>query len=162
MRGSVRITVFEKDEIKQQQQSNKLVYNIHRVLTHLLGQAISENTPSLSGNPADYRISKMKFGTSDRITEVETTDLVAFVPKSVTENFYSLESVIYSDGASTDSDIKFTVFMNTAEGNGSGTVIYNEAGLYTANGIMIARATFSGIQKTPSTSILFEWTIFQA
>jgi len=57
--------------------------------------------------------------------------------------------------------IKFTVPLEWDEGNGTGTgtVEYTEAGLFTANGVMVARETFPVVVKDADTRVIFNWTL---
>ncbi len=163
MHGKLKQTIFYNGKkLYSQEDNNLLVYNVHTVLSHLVGQAISEGSPTLPATPESYQINKMKIGKSDNITEVKMTDVIDPEPRNLTTSFYDMETTAYITDVSTDSEVKYSAFMEIDEGNGEGSVIYREAGLFTNNEIMIARSAFSGIQKNAAISILFEWTIAQA
>lgn len=58
-----------------------------------------------------------------------------------------------------ETSVMFTFNIEKAEGNGSGIVLYTEAGLFTSGDTMFARNTFPAIVKTADRKIVFEWTI---
>lgn len=58
-----------------------------------------------------------------------------------------------------DKSLRFTIFLDKGEANGTGTIAYTESGLYTANARMFARETFPALVKTPTRSITFIWDI---
>ena len=58
-----------------------------------------------------------------------------------------------------ETSVKFTVVVEKAEGNGTGTVAYTEAGLFCSDSTMFARETFPAIVKNSTRRVTFEWSI---
>lgn len=55
--------------------------------------------------------------------------------------------------------ITYIMTLGSEEGNGIGVALYSEAGLFTDDGVMFARKTFSEQFKTPDIEYTIRWTI---
>ena len=55
--------------------------------------------------------------------------------------------------------ITWRFILNEDEGNGIGAAIYNEAGLYSLDGVLFSRKTFTESVKTPEKKFIIEWKI---
>jgi len=63
-----------------------------------------------------------------------------------------------------ETSVKFTFIVEKTEGNGTGTQVYTEAGLFTrgtdgTDGVMFAEETFVALVKNANRKIIFTWTI---
>jgi len=55
--------------------------------------------------------------------------------------------------------VTFSFILGKEQGNGTGTVAYTEAGLFTKAGIMFARETFPALVKNSSRKFTFQWSL---
>lgn len=55
--------------------------------------------------------------------------------------------------------ITFTWTFDIDEANGPGAVIYSEAGLFSADGVMFSKKNFSEVIKTADKKMIVKWTI---
>jgi hypothetical protein len=154
--GNVKITVEENG-------LSEVVFNDHNLIVKLgrryLAHIVSDDAES-------SKIRTFKLGTGGHELD-DITD-----PIAPTADDTSLETIAYTAGFDTveylpsgeETQVKFTVVLETTEGNGTGTVAYTEAGLFLSpSGVLFAKETFPAVVKTASRRITFEWTIlFQA
>lgn len=155
LRGSVSCWI-EEDGVKtlHHEKSNLIVNGARKALAHLIGEV-----------PAQYRIDYFKLGTGGHAPG----DILT--PVSPTINDTALEAEAFSKAIDHGNDtylpappaetsVKFTVVVEKAEGNGTGTVAYCEAGLVCGDGTtLFARETFPAIVKNSTRRITFEWSI---
>lgn len=127
-----------------------------KVLTHLLASA-----------DAAYKVSSISLGTKGH--ELTTGDILTPVPPLVSDtNLIDLATVFQKDIGTNftyqgfnpnDTSVQFQAVLEKAEANGTGTIAYTEAGLFTTNGLMFARETFPAIVKNANRRITFQWVI---
>lgn len=55
--------------------------------------------------------------------------------------------------------IEFVFTLSESEGNGVGARVYNEAGLYSSDGTMMARKVFPECVKTPNQKMFVRWAL---
>jgi len=84
------------------------------------------------------------------------------VPISPTPEDTQLESPVITKPIAdfvfdTTNSVKITAYMYESEGNG---FTFTEAGLLTANNVLVARRTFAGLTKTNDFVFEFVWTIY--
>lgn len=105
-----------------------------------------------TGNGA-YLLDTIKIGTGST-GSVLTSDvsLVDSAPEVLTLSSYSIDEL-------TPGNVTFSFTMGTGVGNGGGSKIYNEAGLFSNGGVMFAREIFTNLEKTNTRSITWQWTI---
>jgi hypothetical protein len=159
MRGHVSIFLEKRDGtlIHHWQDKNCVVSGVRRVLSKLL----------MEGD-VNFLISQIRLGTGghvpgDPTTPVEPTHYdIALESEAYALTIESGEWAYVPSNSHDDTGayaLKFTVPLEWDEGNGSGQVIYTEAGIFTLNGIMIARETFPSIVKDAETRVIFMWTL---
>lgn len=109
-----------------------------------------------------YNINRVKIGNggilNSNIKEalVTETDLYNPLESKDVPVSYSPADVLVD---SINKTIKYTWIFETNEGNGAGTRVYNEAGLFSDNGIMFSKKNFSEVIKTSSKKMIINWTI---
>ena len=164
---SVKVTNHETGESYYHVKDHNTITSIYkRNVVRLLG----------NNNVSGRIITKMKFGSEGHDpnnpgnpspTNAEMTALNnMFLTKQITTT--SFEDDILNGITS----VIFEVVLTTAEGNGSGTQIYSEAGLFTAdetplvdpvsglaNTGMVAVKHFGVLTKTSALSFTFQWRI---
>ena len=155
IRGSVKCFVEDGDGVVtlHHEKHNLIVNGARKALAHLIAQ-----------RPADYEIDTFELGTGghvsgDILTPVSPTilDTDLEIP-AFTKAIDHLVDV-YLPTSPNETSVKFTIVVEKAEGNGSGTVAYCEAGLFCANTTLFARETFPAIVKNSTRKVTFEWSI---
>lgn len=154
-RGSVRVVIEEDGRSWVDHEKHNLIVNLARpAQAHLLAEADS-----------DYMATTFKIGTKGHnLGPPEDTD--SPVAPTMTDTSLidtspfskALASYTYLPVGDPTS-VQFMVSLEKAEANGSGSVIYTEAGLFLSNGDMFARETFKGITKTSARKVTFYWQI---
>jgi hypothetical protein len=160
-KGSLQITKSDAvtGEILEQYESENLVVNNGRSgMAHLwAGQWF--------GGPPTGWVNTMKFG--DRGYDPSDPTLPKDSSVDRTQLFCEDESrpIIVSKAAIVDfpdgdegNKVRFTVSLGAAEGNGTGTQGYSEAGMYRVDGLLAAHKTFGIITKNSSVTLTFRWT----
>lgn len=150
IRGHVRAFIDDGVSVRLHHAKHNLVVNQGRkVLAHLLAQGVSS-----------YSIATMHWGTGGHLG----TDILTPVPPTVADT--GLVEDVFTKAIerydffpeNEETTVMFTTVLEKTQGNGSGTIAYTEAGMFTAGGLMFARETFPAIVKTAKYRIIFEWT----
>jgi len=154
LKGSVKCWV-EEDGVKTllHEKSNLIVNGARKALAHLIAEAA-----------AIYRIDYFKLGTGghapgDILTPVSPTITDTQLEELAFTKAIDHVNDTYLPTPPAETSVKFTVVVEKAEGNGSGTVAYTEAGLFCSDGTMFARETFPAIVKNSTRRVTFEWSI---
>lgn len=155
LKGNVKCFIEEDGVVTlHHEKSNLIVNGARKALAHLIAEV-----------PTIYRIDYFKLGTGGHVVG----DILT--PISPTINDVALEEEVFSKAINHGDDtylptppaetsVKFTVVLEKAEGNGTGTVAYTEAGLFCNDGVtMFARETFPAIVKNSTRRVTFEWSI---
>lgn len=154
-KGSVRV-VIEEDGVERiaHEKHNLIVNSARPAQAHLLAEADS-----------NYQVTVFKIGTkghdlgppedtnSPIAPTMTDTSLIDTSPFSKAIGSFSYLPVV------DPTSVQFVTSIEKTEANGSGSVIYTEAGLFLSNGDMFARETFKGITKTASRKVTFYWSI---
>ena len=130
------LTVLRKNKIIKKIKTHNKVVNV----------GLTEIARFLAGNPTNFR--HIALGTGGSVSETATdTELETEVIRD-TITTRSMEGV---------GQMKFQYFLDTETGN---TNTFDEAGLFdsSSNGLMLARATFEGIEKTEDDAWIVDWT----
>lgn len=157
LRGSVKCYVEENGVTTLlHEKSNLIVNGARKALAHLIAD--------ISGVQTLYRIDYFKLGTGghapgDILTPVSPTITDTALEELAFSKIIDHNDDTYLPTPPDETSVKFTVVVEKAEGNGSGTVAYTEAGLFCNNGTMFARETFPAIVKNSTRRITFEWSI---
>jgi hypothetical protein len=166
---------------------NRLVIRYHLVLTHLLspvGNSALQNQMSPAdfvkfGIPtdADLKITKMKFGTNGSPTNIYQSGLINIVEPGFnangttippgTKDYYDIDTYKFLNGVEIggipdyDQAINFEITMAGPQGNSitNEPVVYQEAGLFTNNGIMFARTNLPSLRKDQNFAFKLSWII---
>ena len=154
LKGSVKCWV-EEDGVKTllHEKSNLIVNGARKALAHLIAEVA-----------AIYRIDYFKLGTGghapgDILTPVSPTITDTQLEELAFTKAIDHVNDTYLPTPPAETSVKFTVVVEKAEGNGSGTVAYTEAGLFCSDGTMFARETFPAIVKNSTRRVTFEWSI---
>jgi hypothetical protein len=137
-----------------------------RLVQHVTGENIVVNDgrealARLLGNASgDWFVDTMKFGDGGHdpsdVTVMETVDVTD-------TDLYGNENFSYDVTSTTtwpsDRKVQFEATVEAAEGNGTGTLEYSEAGLYYASGtLMFAHKAFGYIVKNSTIKLVATWT----
>jgi hypothetical protein len=155
LKGSVKCWI-EEDGVKtlHHEKSNLIVNGARKALAHLISDANSI-----------YKIDYFKLGTGghapgDILTPVSPTITDTDLEEPAFSKAIDHGNDTYLPTPPAETSVKFTVVVEKAEGNGSGTVAYCEAALFcNDNATMFARETFPAIVKNSTRRITFEWSI---
>lgn len=146
-RGSVKIFI-EEDGIKE------LVHEDPNLILNL-GRAALCHLCSSSLNQANYVIERFALGCGG---ETEGDEIIepAITDTGLEDEQYrdDIDSTEYSPAGT---EVTFIFTLEKDEGNG---YTYNEAGLVMHNTEFFARETFSGIEKTSSKKLIFNWILY--
>lgn len=149
--GEVIIQVIENDTITIAK-PNLIVAKARHILSHLLGSGDS-----------DYAISRLVLGGGG----CNPNDMFVPIPPTVNDiGLYDLVTfskpaagITFKPTPENSNSVLFTFIVNKEEGNGTGTAIYNELGLFTTNNHMFSRVTFPSISKTNQIKLIITWEI---
>ena len=154
LKGSVKCWI-EEDGVKtlHHEKSNLIVNGARKALAHLIAEAA-----------AIYRIDYFKLGTGGHAPGDILTPVSPTITDSNLEELAFTKAIdhlndIYLPTPPAETSVKFTVVVEKAEGNGTGTVAYTEAGLFCSDSTMFARETFPAIVKNSTRRVTFEWSI---
>lgn len=154
LKGSVKCWI-EENGIKtlHHEKSNLIVNGARKALAHLIAE-----------RPETYRVDYFKLGTGGHAPGDILTPVSPTVTDTGLEELAYTKSIdhagdVYLPTPPAETSVKFVVVLEKAEGNGSGTVAYCEAGLFCNNGTLFARETFPAIVKNSTRRITFEWSI---
>lgn len=142
--------LIEEDSLGKQtviEESNTIVNSSFLVITG-----------ALTGD-TNKRITSLALGDGGVVNSVKQTPNVLD-----TALYHELIRLTSPDDIAIESILKpfyitFKFELGTAEGNGIGAQIYNEAGLFSNDGTMFARKTFTTAVKTPEKKFLVEWKL---
>lgn len=155
LKGSVKCWVEEEDGIKtlHHEKHNLIVNGARKALAHLIAE-----------RPEIYRIDYFKLGTGGHVPGDILTPVSPTITDTGLEELAFTKAIdhlndVYLPTPPAETSVKFVVVVEKAEGNGSGTVAYCEAGLFTNNNTLFARETFPAIVKNSTRRITFEWSI---
>lgn len=155
LKGSVKCWIEEEDgtRILHHEKHNLIVNGARKALAHLIGEAA-----------VAYRVDSFKLGTGGHAPGDILTPVSPTVTDTALETLAFTKAIDHGDDSylptpPAETSIKFTVVVEKAEGNGSGTVAYCEAGLFCQNETMFARETFPAIVKNSTRRVTFEWSI---
>lgn len=151
LKGRCKIIVEENGITSIHYDDQNMIVNVaKKILAHLLAEA-----------PSDYALATLELGTGghapgDILTPVdpELTDIAL-----ETSEFSKAISTFEYLPVSVDSTVKFTTVIERTEANGTGTVAYTEAGMFTTASDMFCRRTFPALVKTNNRKITIEWSI---
>lgn len=150
VRGHVRVLIEENGKTWFHHAKHNLIVNTARkTMAHLVAEGGST-----------YVISTMHWGTKGHSgTDILTPITPTITDTGLIEDVYqkAIGSFEYLP-VGVETSVKFTTVLEKTEGNGTGTVAYTEAGMFSANATMFARETFPAIIKNASRRIIFEWT----
>lgn len=119
----------------------------------------------LAASQSDRYVKTFKIGKNGH----SGSDILTPVPPVITDSALkdgspftkNLASNVMLPSSGTKNEIQFKVSLEPNEANGSGgaSVVYTEAGMFTAKNQMFCRETFPGIVKTSARRINFAWSI---
>jgi hypothetical protein len=153
-KGNVLAIIEEGDRRWIAHEKYNMIVNLARpAMSALLAEA-----------DTDYIVDTFKIGTQghDLVTpdiltpvspSVTDTDLIDGSPFEKAIDHYNYLPIL------SPTSVQFVAILEKAEGNGTGTVTYTEAGLWMAGGNMFARETFPAIVKNSSRKVTFYWSI---
>jgi hypothetical protein len=154
LKGNVKCWIEEEGVVTlHHEKSNLIVNGARKALAHLIAEA-----------NAIYRIDTFKLGTGGHLPGDILTPVSPTITDTDLEELQFTKAIdhlqdTYLPTPPAETSVKFTVVVEKAEGNGSGTVAYTEAGLYCQNGTLFARETFPAIVKNSTRRVVFEWSI---
>ena len=183
--GRVHITKFDVHTgqvVEEYHVKNRLVLRYHVVLTHLLSPVgnlsnnLSGSLFNQLGNPSssDLKLTKMRFGTDSTATAITMSGLIAPVAPlfnadgtPTSADNYAIDTYRFLNGSPVnnvpdyDQALVMEATMAGPQGNGSNPtpVIYREAGLFTANDIMMCRTNLPNLTKDSNFAFKFQWQI---
>ena len=96
------------------------------------------------------------YNSNVKIALATETDLYTPLETKVTPDVYTSDEVLIDELNKT---MTWTWTFAQDEGNGPGVRIYNEAGLFSANGVMFSKKNFTEVVKTPDKKMIVKWSI---
>lgn len=147
LKGIFDLKVVEKGEVIDHIRDENLIVNGAR---EVMAIQIAEST-------SDGEVSIIALGDGGWTGDIYT-------PVAPDAADTELENELFRKGLNsfsypTVTSVAFYFVVETTEANGSGTVHYTEAGLFTTGNTMFARKTFAAMTKTSDREFRFTWTI---
>lgn len=154
MRGELMIRTFRREDLDRGvcRPEKRLV--LPNVTTNSIKTQICH---LIVGHEANLRyINRMVFGVGGH---EEGNPLVPIPPQPTDTQLESpiISKPIASFEFPSPASVKIVAFLTETEGNG---FTFTEAGLITANNILVARRTFGGMTKSNDFVFEFTWTLF--
>ncbi len=155
LKGSVQVTVIEDGREWIHHENPNLIVNLARkTLSRLIAEVAGSD-----------RINAIKLGRNGHTGD--PTDPNDIDPPGVTDTTlvdgspysHALTSFSYLPDAVDTTSTRFVFQIEKAEGNGTGTEVYTEAGLFTLGDVLFARETFVALIKNSDRKFVFAWTI---
>lgn len=153
MKGVFQCNTYDDNDniIDEILDDNIIVSTSFNIITNLF---VNGNTSS--------KINTLKLGNGGiynsnvKIALDTETDLYSVLETKVTPEVYTSEEVLID---SVNKTITWTWVFEKEEGNGPGVRIYNEAGLFSSDGIMFSKKNFTEVVKTVDKKMIVKWTI---